>query len=629
MRDAQTLLILALTLGVLMPACGSGGGDGGGDDDGGGEPAPQLATVFNTKLAVAAGTTDMATIGGDVLVRVSEPEMGRDLNSDGDIADFVVHLLNPENEIQTNLRLATVGTVHASDTHFAFLVSETHQATTDLNGDFDTSDSMWFVYDPRQPMQPGVNPRPTGVVTGAGGLPAAGTKGGFLFIESETASATDHSGDNDFVDNVAVRYDTATFTAVTTGLVYAPASAFVARAGRVLFVASELLATKDLNADGDKVDLVLQAVDFVSGPRFVGVGPAGVPRSISINPYALTDDSAAYLISEQAEGLLGGAGFDANADGDITDNVIATFHFGSGAETIAIQPFACDAATGIGTSAKRVLFGISERNQQPLGTDMNSDFDVNDVILAFIDTALPATIHTPLGPGAVPLSIVALTPQVDGTRGIVAVNEAETGFNPGTDFNGDADTNDPVAFLVDVTAAPGVALNLGQAIATVDLRGQDALIGRSEIAESRDLNGDSDLDDVVVGYLDLSDATPSAVPLGTVIDAVTFVRFSKDEVRIAAIMPEGQSPLFGNLNGDDDSNDRGLVLLGTNPELSPPAGAPLTPFFAGTASPFPTRPLLVGTGVFAFVTSEAMDGNDLNEDGDKSDTVLQYLKYNQ
>ena len=160
------------------------------------------------------------------------------------------------------------------------------------------------------------------------------------------------------------------------------------------------------------------------------------------------------------------------------------------------------------------------------------------------------------------------------------------------------------------------------------MRGQDALLGRSEFAESRDLNGDSDLDDVVVGYLDLSDPTPTGIALGTVINAVSFFRSSPDEVRIAAILPEGQSPKFGNLNGDGDSTDQGLVLLGTNPTLNPPAGTPLTPFFAGTASPFPTRPLIVGTEVFAFITSEAMDGNDLNQDGDQVDTVLQYLKYN-
>ncbi len=624
-RPAHSLLVFAIAIGALLPACGGGGG--GSDDGGGGGPGPQLATVFNTGLAVAPTTSDMATIGDVILVRVSEAEMNQDLNADGDSVDFVVHIVDTATGAQTNLGFATVGTVQTSDTHFAFLVSETHQASTDLNGDFDVLDAEWFVYDPAQFLQPGINPRPTGVVTGSFGLPAAGTDGGFLFIESEAASATDHNGDGDMADSVAFRYDTATFTAVTTGLVYAPASAFVARGGRVLFVASELLAGKDLNLDGDAIDLVLEAVDFVAGARFVAIGPAGLPRSISANPYALTNTSAAYLISEAAEGA-GGTGFDANADGDITDDVIAIFHFGSQSETLAAQPFACDPATGIGTSANRVMFGIREGSQQPLGTDLNSDFDVNDVILGWIDPALAATIHLPLGPGAVPLSIIAITPQVDRKRAIVAVNEAESGFFPGTDYNGDSDTNDPVAFLVDLVSAPGVALNLAQAIATIELRGQDALLGRSEFAESRDLNGDSDLDDVVVGYLDLSDPTPSGVALGTVINAVSFYRAAPDEVRIAAILPEGQSPKFGNLNGDGDSTDQGLVLLGTNPTLNPPAGTPLTPFFAGTASPFPTRPLIVGTDVFAFITSEAMDGNDLNQDGDQVDTVLQYLKYN-
>ena len=603
--------------------CGGGSGDGGG---GGGSPTP-LATVFNTQLAVAATPSDMASLDPFVIVRVSEAQMGADLNGDGDNIDLVVHVVDTSTQKRQNLSFATTGSVHVSDTHFAFLVSESGQNTTDLNGDLDTLDAVWYVYDPTQAMTPNVNPRSTGIVTGSMGLPATGTAGGFVFVSFEAAAGMDFSGDGDTLDSVVFLYDTATQTALTQGRVHNPANPFVARGGRVLFSASESFGGSDLNGDLDILDTVLIAADFLTVPtRFVTIGGATTARAVNSNPYALTDHTAVYLISEVGEG--GAAGLDLNGDGDTADHIIAVFDFRARTEFLSTTPFAVNAAAGIGTAAERAVFDVEERAQGNPGVDLNNDFDLDDLILAWIDTEnAPTTVNFPTDSTSTRVSLVALTPKIDGTKGIVVVSELRSGPT-GTDYNGDLDFADAVAFAVDFTNTPGTATNLGFAVANFELNGPDVLLGVSEQGEGSNLNGDGDTDDVVLRYVDLSDSTPMTRSLGTVASATSFFRFSAEEVRIAAILPEGQSPNFDNLNGDGDTDDNGLVLLGTNPLVTPPGGIAQTPFFGATASAFSTTPpLLIGTDVFAFATSEPMEGSDLNGDGDANDTVLQYIRY--
>ena len=227
-----------------------------------------------------------------------------------------------------------------------------------------------------------------------------------------------------------------------------------------------------------------------------------------------------------------------------------------------------------------------------------------------------------------PLSVVALTPRLDLGRGIVVVSESGSGVAGGTDFNGDGDKQDPVAFAIDVRNVPGSAISLNFAISTVQLTGTDALLGVSEIAQNVDMNGDADKDDVVLRYVDLSDTSPTSRGLGTVSNLIAFFRFSATEVRIAAILDEGQSPNFDNLNGDSDTNDRGLILLGTDPTLSPPGSIAQTPFFGGTASLSAAPPVRVGDRIFGFYSAEPMQNADLNGDGDMLDTVFQNVRYN-
>lgn len=606
MRSVGATLLVCTLLG-----CGGGGGGGGG----GGPPPPPFAVVRNTGLAIASEFPNAATLGPHLLVAVSELQTGADLNGDGDTNDFVAHHVDAATDAVANLGFAVVGRMLASDVRFAFLVPEGGQNATDLDGDGDANDAMWFFFDPARPPGP-TNPSPVGVVSSAAPLPAIATTGGFLFVESEAAANLDRNADGDRVDLLAVTFSEANLALQFRLVPVAVARPLVARAGRVLFCAPEAAQGSDFNLDGDSIDTVLVGLDFTTpAALLVPVGP-GRPRSVANLPYALTDGEAVYLVDEASEGAS-----DLNGDGDATDAVFVSFRFGVLGETVPQPAFACTAALGIGAGADRAVVGVDETAQR--NTNLNGDLDTNDSLVGWVHTsAAPVTLHF------LPRAMALLTPRVEGARALFAVQEIADGIT-GTDHNGDGDKADNALFVLDTSSTPGTATSFSLAVVTLALVGDDALVGVPEAGQSAgDLNGDSDVNDVVLRYFDLSDPAPQGRSLGVAAVAATHYRFSATHVRVAAILPEGQGPPFADMNGDGDTTDSHLVLLGIDPSQDPPVGVPRTPFFAGTASPSAAPPLRLADLGFAFPTSEAMAGQDLNADGDQLDVVLRYVRYN-
>jgi hypothetical protein len=547
---------------------------------------------------------------------VSETEMGADLNTDGDTLDDVIHEFETATDAVRNMGLAVSGRIVASDAHVAFLVGEAGQAAGDFNGDGDSFDLVWFVYDPARPFATGTNPLNTGIAAPAIGG-GAGTAGGFVLLESEAAGRVDRTGDGDQVDVVPRAFDGALFSvSALAAPAHAPGAPLVARNGRVLYAASEPAQGGLLNGDGDQLDFALFAIDFKIGlPTLRRVG-GGAARATANHPYALTDGAAVYFIDETQEN-----GLDLNNDADANDGVIAVFDLATGAgETLPSSPlipsFAVAGATavGIGAGSGRAIVAVSEAGQK---RDLNNDFDQVDLILAWVDTNTPATLHV-----LPTIALAALTPAIDGTRGLVAVSEGASGFQ-GTDLNLDGDKADTVLFLVDTNTSPGTATSFALATSSYALSGVDALVGVDEAAQGGgDLNGNGLAADIVQFYVDLGDPAPAPRGLGIVATSRTFFRLTPDEVRVAAVLPEGQSGTYGDLNGDGDTNDSGLELLALDPSLTPPPFVSPTPFFAGECSAGVAQPLRTGDGTFVFPTPEAMVGEDLNGDLDLADTVL-------
>ncbi len=542
--------------------------------------------------------------------------MGTDLNADGDLLDDVIHEIETVSGAVLPMGLAVFGPIVASDAHVAFLVHEAAQAAGDFNGDGDATDLVWFVYDPARPFAPGTNPVNTAFAAPPIGT-GAGVAGGFVLLESEAAAGADRNGDGDQIDIVPRVFDGALFAAsLLAAPAQAPGTALVGRNGRVLYVASEPAQGASLNGDGDQLDSALHAIDFKVGVPTLGPVGAGAARAVANHPFALTDGAAVYFIDEAQEN-----GLDLNNDADSNDAVFAVFDLATGAgETLPSSPlipsFAVAGATavGIGAGSGRVIVAVSEAGQK---RDLNNDFDQTDLILAWTDTNTPATLHV-----LTTIALAARTPAIDGTRGLVAVSEGASGFQ-GTDLNLDGDKADAVLFLVDTSAIPGTTTNFRLAGPGYSLSGVDAFVGVDEAAQGGgDLNGNGVATDVVQFYIDLGDPVPQPRGLGLIATSRTFFRLTPQEVRIAAILPEGQSGNYGDLNGDGDTDDSGLELIALDPSLAPPPFLSPTPFFAGECSAGIAQPLRTGDGTFVFPTSEAMAGADLNGDADLGDTVL-------
>ncbi|MHC4957575.1 MAG: hypothetical protein ACYTGN_04305 [Planctomycetota bacterium] len=616
MRFTDWRLLLLLL--AALPACGGSSNDDGDDDA---EPGPPFATTVNTGLAVPPDFADAVAVGRIIVTPVRELDMRADRNGDGDSIDDVVAAIDSDTGAITELGFAIVGPILTTGKTCAFLVNEAGQGRSDLNADNDTGDAVWFIYDVTRPIGAN-NPLNTGVATLAGGLPAIATDDGYVFLESEAAQGVDRNQDGDLFDNTVAAYQESVRSMVPVPpTTHANGTPLVQRNGRVLVAVSEPFARADLNRDGDAFDTVLFHVDFQQQPALVRVVGGTFPRAVATHPYALTDDGAVYMIDEATEG-----GTDLNGDGDALDAIVAVFAIG-GAE---FTPFsrqvpsfalAADPSRGIGTDAHRAVIAISEADQNT--TDMNGDLDNFDAVVGWIDTQQ--------GPGIVnlqPFALGRLPILVGEGRALVAISEKDDGAIVGKDHNNDGDIDDQVAFMLDMPTLPGVMVNLGFAVATVQLEGRDALIGVPENGHFfGDLNGNGLVEDTVTMYFDFSDSPPTMRGLGLVASASRLYRVSSLEVRVATLVPEGQSNTLGDLNGDGDQRDTGVLLLGIDPSPPDPSLLAPTPFFAGTGAANLRPPLRVDTSAFAFASSEDMLRVDLNGDGDMLDTVLQFTRY--
>jgi hypothetical protein len=619
----RTLLGKAAALSILTlltTAC-SGGGSGGGGGNGNDPPNGPYAVATSTGFAVANRFSWSAAVGTRILAPVSELESSADLNRDGDLLDRVAMLYDAIKQTQVNVGLAIVGPILANDSHFVIQVLESAQGA-DLNGDGDTADSVWHIYDPFVQVGQG-NPFNTRVASTPLGLTGAALDRGFVLLESEAAAGWDRNGDGDSGDLIAVALDASTFNLTFfTAFAQAPGSPLVTRDNRALVLADESQAGSDLNTDGDLLDRVLYAIDFTQSIPILNAVGGVVPRAVQNRPYALTDTSALYFVDEASDGNL-----DLNNDGDVLDGIAAFYDLtGGGGEVrpIATQfpsvGLAGDAGIGWATDGRYILFTVNEADQA--FRDLNGDMDWFDATLAWVDPANPFIAN--LLPYA-----VAQKPMAAGSgRAMFAVSETGMGAVVGVDLNGDFDSSDDVAFVLDMQSTPSSVTNLRLACVTVEQDGLDALVAVTEAGQAAtDFNGDGDLDDVLRFYFDMGESPPAQLPLGIAPTTLACFRYAEDELRIAAVMPEGQSFNYSDINEDGDETDHVLVLFGVDPSGNPPKTRPETPFVAEVANLRTDPPLILANRGFAWPGLEEMAGIDLNGDGDLFDTVLQVVVY--
>ncbi len=422
------------------------------------------ATVENLGLALS---TRLSLEGGLLMFGVDEASQGaRDLDGDGDATGLAAFVRDFTRGTTLNLRHELGSPAfHAVDRRAAFYAAET-SATGDLNGDGDTSDAaVLSVYD-------GVRGFMVESGLATNGERALFASGFFVVLLSEAEQRVDANGDGDFDDLVFHDFDPITGLVRNLGLEGAPPSSIEGNGALGLLVV-ESLQSGDLNSDGDRLD----TVPFVHEPlqariANVGVAVADVPvlfflgRSLAVivsesrqGGRDLNRDGDALDLVPHVFDLVNGttenlgvegsaflstagrlliarseaeANVDWNGDGDRLDVVLFVWH--EATNQITNTRFAASAL--FDALGDTVLLGVSEAER---GADLNGDGDDDDLVLAAFDLARNASTLARLA--------VTKARLLSETQALALAGEAEQG----ADLNGDGDELDQVLHRVELT----------------------------------------------------------------------------------------------------------------------------------------------------------------------------------
>lgn len=450
-----------------------------------------LGTIDN----VGVDATGPLACGGNLFAfGANEFNEGLDLNGDGDLFDFVLHVYNAGTSTLTNVGLA-VSAVQASGTRVAFTVPEALQGPlgTDLNGDGDASDNVLHTFDPVALTSNNVGQDASST------LSVAGDRVAFLTSEAAQAGVSLNS-DADALDLVLQVYDAATLTLISTGRQAEPDFRFDGQV--VAFRVSEAAeGDTSFNPDPDASDRVAHVYCLPGAPC---ASPALTNLAIAAETIGLTADFVTVAVRERRQ-----ANADLNADLDRGDIVLHTYRLSTGVTTNTGKAI----YRGVHkASANYVAFRIPERNQGRV--DLNSDGDTRDLVVHVLDASTNTVVNTGrsvqrncLGEPA------AVAEGCFGVRGdnlVLFTRELDQGF---TDLNGDGDFRDRVIELWRLSTATlsssGTAANQRGGLA---LGNSIAAFRRSERLEKVDLNGDGDRRDDVIAVFDSSTLTVTTLP---------------------------------------------------------------------------------------------------------------------
>ncbi len=564
-------------------------------------PNAHAQTTINLGLAGTGMPT--ASRGDFVALAASEAAQGLDLNGDGALDDFVLHLHQVTTGATTNTGLTlppiAPATVRLGDRLCTTLVREASlgAAGTDLNGDGDATDDVHAVHD-----------LATGVTTNlalAGHAIArlAATQGPhLLFGVSEWSQGVDLNGDGDAFDIVLHYWTPGLGPATNVGR--ALAFSEIAMGSRhALFLADESAQGVDLNGDGNLNAAVVQAYDLASG--------AVTNLGYAAHDVRCDGDLFAFTVFESLQGLT-----DLDGDGDASDTVLFAYLAGTGTlRNLARSVNLASSGPQYDVQGYVVAWASDERRTGPAGTDWNNDGDTSDAVLFTHHARTGLTLNSGLAvefPGGAGFRFGMREDQV-----ATGVSEVLQGAS---DLNGDGDAAERVAMLFD--ARTGTVSNLGLAVSTltrpIQVSRELLAFAVNEASQGRDLNADGVLGHVVAVH---RFSTGTTTILRAPAASIFGIRVLGPGVVYLA--DENPSPAAANLdmNGDGDVLDDVLVSwdawsgITTNHRLAvQPAGFEFLLPTSRTA-------VLVGVG-------ESLQGAvDLNGDGDANDTVVHVLRW--
>jgi hypothetical protein len=472
---------------------------------------------FNTGQAADA----RPWAGGDWVAYLTLEE-NTDLNSDGDKEDAVLQVVDVRTFKTYNLGLA-VDSLMASDegsppvaiqgNTLAVLVSERDQGNKDLNGNGRATDNVLELVD--LTTREVTNTRIPGRA-----VMIAGNR--LAILTSELEMNKDLNGDRDLADDVLQIYDLKTHELWNTGL----AAEFIYLAGdwAVAMTPEAAQGKKDLNGDGDTLDLVPQVIHLTD--RKI----TNTRLAASTIPAALTTRLFAFGVRETQQGKK-----DLNGDGEASAEVLHVVDL----STMEITNVGWDATGGVAASGTLVAFATDEARQGQ--KDLNGDGDDRDLVAQRFDltTRRVTNLKQDASGGiAVAGNIIAFI-----------TDEESQGKR---DLNGDGDADDQVIQIDRIDpSGHGQLVNLRQAVSSGFALNKEFLAYRvSEAGQgNQDLNGDGDAEDeVLTVYL------PASNQVIPVRQAATDV-LAASERAVVFFTPEShQGEVDLNRNGNTDDN---------------------------------------------------------------------------
>ena len=504
-------------------------------------------TTWNTGLAGSSPRTD----GRWVVFRVFEFSQGNtDLNGDGDSVDNVIHVFDPATGTANNLLLAnsfgSFGRPGVVQGAVAFASSEASQGNTDLNGDGDTTDDVYFLHNPKS-----MTTFNLGLASCGDAGPALNSRFAVMEVDEANQGNRDLNRDGDTSDCVLFAHNirgNVTRNLRLAGIVGGASTIDGPREleGRLaaLIVDEAAQGGMDLNLDGDASDHVVHVLD-ARARTLTNLELAG--NGTQVQDFSSSDRLVAFSVSESAQGNT-----NLNGDHELDDEIFHVYDAQLGVTTNTMVE-----TEGIKGGARivgrHVFFSAFEDV-----SDLNMDGDINDPrVLQVFDAATTTTTNLEIAiEGIVSMPAAIVTGPNGGRYIAVLLDEGDQE----ADANADGDQLDSVLYVVDrqtltVTNVGLATAGSGDTPNAVQVFGNIVSFDGSEADQgSNDANLDGDSTDHVLGLYNAR--TGTLVNTGLAVSGSVLI-----EGGLGAVVPESDQ---GNmdLNGDRDTDDEVVHVIG-------------------------------------------------------------------
>ena len=208
------------------------------------------------------------------------------------------------------------------------------------------------------------------------------------------------------------------------------------------------------------------------------------------------------------------------------------------------------------------------------------------------------------------VSVAGGTPVAISAKHLAFLADEGTTGPGGTDMNGDGDKIDSIAVVVDMGSR--VQTNLGVAATAIAWIGGEFYMVVDEALDGRDWNGDADTSDLVLLHISSAGLT-TTTPLPAAFDFIDRV----SAVGTTKMVTVGTSLYYSSARAPSNPTESNLFVITTAAPTTPT----MVPTLDATGSLSP-RILAKDEGLIFLGLDETVEGRDLNNDADATDTTV-------